>query len=156
MRVISSIEQWREIFRNIAGRSVGFVPTMGYLHAGHISLVEAAKAENEVVAVSIFVNPTQFNNQEDLQCYPVSLEDDKAQLEKLGVDYLLLPSYQELYCDDYRYKVSENEYAQDLCGAARPGHFDGVLTVVMKLLQMTWVARQCGRTAGLPLALATS
>ncbi len=137
MEVISSIQRWREIFRSALGKRVGFVPTMGYLHQGHISLVERAKAENEVVAVSIFVNPTQFNNQEDLQCYPVSLDEDKRCLQELGVDYLLLPDYKELYGDDYRYKVSENSYSQDLCGAARPGHFDGVLTVVMKLLQIT-------------------
>ncbi len=137
MQEVKSISQWRKIFQELHGKSVGFVPTMGYLHQGHISLVERSVAENEITAVSIFVNPTQFNNQEDLQGYPVSIADDKKKLLELGVDYLLLPEYQELYCDGYRYKVSENQYSQDLCGGTRPGHFDGVLTVVMKLLNIT-------------------
>ncbi len=141
MQEVKSICQWREIFRNLPDKSVGFVPTMGFLHEGHISLVERAKAENEITAVSIFVNPTQFNNQEDLQNYPVSIADDKEKLLELGVDYLLLPDYQELYCDGYRYKVSETSYSQELCGATRPGHFDGVLTVVLKLLNITKATR---------------
>ncbi len=141
MKIVRSITQWREIFGGLQGKSVGFVPTMGYLHQGHISLVERSKAENQITAVSIFVNPTQFNNQEDLQRYPVNVQDDTLQLQDLGVDYLLLPDYGELYCDDYRYKVSENQYSLDLCGATRPGHFDGVLTVVLKLLNITKATR---------------
>lgn len=139
MEIIKSIEHWREIFRaNKKGeKTVGFVPTMGALHDAHMSLVKRAVEENQISAVSIYVNPTQFNNPDDLENYPETWDADVAKLEAAGVDYLLYPDYKEMYPDEYRYKVIETEYSQDLCGAARPGHFDGVLTVVMKLLNMT-------------------
>lgn len=139
MTIIKSIEEWRAVFNRLkkAEKTVGLIPTMGALHSAHISLIERSVKENEITAVSIFVNPTQFNNPDDLTNYPATWEDDLAKLKAADVDYLLYPSYDDMYRDNYRYKVIENEYSGDLCGTARPGHFDGVLTVVMKLLNMT-------------------
>ncbi len=143
MEIIRSVQQWKQIFNNLDNRkkSVGFVPTMGALHRGHLSLVERAVEENEISAVSIFINPTQFNNPDDLKNYPATWEEDVTKLENAGVHYLLYPQYQEMYPDDFRYKVMETDYSGDLCGTARPGHFDGVLTIVMKLLQITKPSR---------------
>lgn len=121
--------------------AIGLVPTMGALHEGHLSLVSRSKAENEVTVVSIFVNPTQFNNQADLDTYPVSFERDRALLEGAGVDYLFAPEHAEMYPDGYRYRVLETEESRALCGASRPGHFEGVLTVVLKLLSIFAPAR---------------
>ena len=137
MKIIKSIAKWRKVFRDLQGTDVGFVPTMGFLHQGHMSLVEKSVAENKITAVSIFVNPTQFNNQSDLDSYPIDLERDRQMLLEAGVDYLLEPTYDELYNDGFRYKVCENQQSLDLCGAKREGHFTGVLTVVMKLLNIT-------------------
>lgn len=119
-----------------ADLSVGFVPTMGALHEGHASLLKRAKSENDLCVLSIFVNPTQFNNPEDLKKYPRTWEADLKIAEECGVDLVLYPEYQEMYSDNYRYILSEKEFSKKLCGAFRPGHFDGVLTVVMKLLQI--------------------
>lgn len=143
MTIITSIDQWRETFKNLSkeGKSIGLVPTMGALHDAHISLVNHSTDENEITAVSIFVNPTQFNNPDDLTNYPETWEEDVAKLEKADVDYLLYPAYNDMYRDKYRYKIIETEYSTDLCGETRPGHFDGVLTVVMKLLNMTKATR---------------
>jgi pantoate--beta-alanine ligase len=116
--------------------TVGFVPTMGALHEGHLSLVRRSREENTVTVVSIFVNPTQFNDKKDFENYPITFSDDCAMLEKAGVDFLFYPSYEELYADNYRYRISESDLSHVLCGAHRPGHFDGVLTVVMKLLNL--------------------
>lgn len=139
MQIINSIDQWIKIFRDFQKeeKSVGLVPTMGALHAGHMSLVERSVQENEITAATIFVNPTQFNNPDDLTSYPITWDEDVEKLESAGVDFLLYPEYDDLYRDSYRYKVIETEYSKDLCGAARPGHFDGVLSVVMKLLNIT-------------------
>lgn len=115
---------------------IGFVPTMGALHKGHRALLERARAENDVVVLSIYVNPTQFNDQQDLQNYPQTLASDLAMAESVGVEHVLLPRFEDLYADNYRYQVTENEVSQTLCGAHRPGHFTGVLTVVMKLLNL--------------------
>ena len=129
---VSEVKQWRELIA--ANSRVGFVPTMGSLHAGHRSLVERAVAENDKVIVSVFVNPTQFNNNSDYVSYPSQVEKDKALLEEWGASCVWLPAREELYADQYRYRVRENELALVLEGASRPGHFDGVLTVVLKLL----------------------
>lgn len=140
MQIIHSITQWQTLFHNLylQQKSVGLVATMGALHLGHISLVEASKEhDDEITAATIFVNPTQFNNPEDLEKYPSTWDADIKMLEEAGVDYLFAPNYEDLYPDNYRYKLTELEFSQDLCGTARPGHFDGVLTVVMKLLQLT-------------------
>jgi pantoate--beta-alanine ligase len=137
-RIIKSVSEWRNIYRSekLLGKKLGFVPTMGALHKGHASLVEKSVKENDITVVSIFVNPTQFNDPKDLQNYPRTFEDDLRMLKKLKADYLFYPDYKEIYSDNYRYTVSENDLSKILCGAFRPGHFDGVLTVIMKLLNI--------------------
>ena len=119
-----------------SGKTIGFVPTMGALHPGHASLLKRARLENDIVVLSIYVNPTQFNNPDDLKKYPITLDRDREIAAKAGVDVLLLPLYEQIYPDGYKYKVNENDFSTQLCGAHRPGHFDGVLTVVMKLLNL--------------------
>ena len=116
--------------------SVGFVPTMGALHQGHRQLLKRSKAENEISVLSIFVNPTQFNNSEDLEKYPKNWETDLQVAQEEGVDILFAPDYSEMYPDNYRYQVGEKEFSKILCGKDRPGHFDGVLTVVLKLFNL--------------------
>ncbi len=134
--IISSISQWRQKRKALTNtnQSIGFVPTMGNLHIGHASLLERSKRENNLTILSIFVNPTQFNNPQDLANYPQTIEQDLHIAKQLQIDYILLPNYEELYHDQYRYQVSENSLSQILEGAFRPGHFNGVLTVVLKLL----------------------
>jgi pantoate--beta-alanine ligase len=117
-----------------AGRSIGFVPTMGALHAGHLSLIERARAENDAVAVSIFVNPTQYDDPDDLASYPRTLAADLEAAEAAGAVFALTPEGDDIYHDRYRYQVTETELSRVLEGAHRKGHFDGVLTVVLKLL----------------------
>ena len=117
--------------------SIGFVPTMGALHEGHASLMKKASSENELTIASVFVNPTQFNNANDLEKYPKTFEADLKICSENGVDVLFFPQFKDIYPDDYRFKVTENDFSKKLCGAHRPGHFDGVLTVVLKLLQIT-------------------
>jgi pantoate--beta-alanine ligase len=115
---------------------LGFVPTMGALHEGHSSLIRKAKLQNLKVVVSIYVNPTQFNNPQDLETYPQTWEADVARLRGLNVDYLLAPTYTQLYPDDFRFQITETELSKKWCGAHRQGHFTGVLSVVMKLLNL--------------------
>jgi pantoate--beta-alanine ligase len=135
MEVFERVAAWRARRGGLAG-TLGFVPTMGALHAGHLSLIDRSLAENDATLVSIFVNPTQFENPADLATYPDRTAQDRAQLEARGVPFLWTPNGDELYADAYRYRVSESDYSRLLCGAHRPGHFDGVLTVVMKLLNV--------------------
>jgi pantoate--beta-alanine ligase len=135
MKVFDSMAAWRS-WREGTRAPVGFVPTMGALHAGHLSLFQASHLDNPVTVASIYVNPTQFDNAADLETYPSTLEQDIQMLCDAGVDALILPGYPDLYPDDFRYKVSESELSKRFCGAHRPGHFDGVLTVVMKLLNL--------------------
>ncbi|MBT3274509.1 MAG: pantoate--beta-alanine ligase, partial [Spirochaetales bacterium] len=104
------------------------------LHAGHMSLVDRSVNENDITVTSIFINPTQFNDADDYSEYPRLFGEDLAQLEKAGVDIVFCPSEKELYPDGYRYRIKENSLSDQLEGAFRPGHFDGVLTIVMKLL----------------------
>lgn len=132
MKVVHSVAEMRDFW----GQEIGFVPTMGALHEGHLSLCRTARAQNQLVTVSIFVNPTQFNDPKDLTNYPRTLESDLKGLERVGVDVVFLPQAEEIYSDGYRFKLSENQLSQILCGPTRPGHFDGVLTVVLKLLQI--------------------
>ncbi|WP_445001803.1 pantoate--beta-alanine ligase [Exiguobacterium alkaliphilum] len=115
--------------------TIGFVPTMGYLHEGHLSLVEAAKVENDLVVMSIFVNPTQFGPNEDLDRYPRDFERDEALAREAGVDVLFYPTTETMYPLDMA-RVTVRTGADVLCGASRPGHFDGVLTVVSKLFNL--------------------
>ena len=121
--------------------SVGFVPTMGALHDGHISLIAASVADNEHTILSIYVNPTQFNNPDDLENYPSTMQADLDAAQQHGVDMVILPSYDDMYADGYRYQVTENEFSMQLCGGNRPGHFTGVMTVVMKLLNLVKAQR---------------
>ncbi len=122
--------QWRR-----SGLSVGFVPTLGALHRGHRSLLERARAESDRVALSIFLNPTQFDQAKDIATYPQTVESDLAMAREAGVDAVFFPeSPGQMYIDDYRYRIVENRESQILCGQHRAGHFDGVLTVVLKLL----------------------
>lgn len=138
VQVISDVTKWLSIRRELKrqGKTIGFVPTMGALHEGHVSLLKKSRSENDVVVLSIFVNPTQFDNKDDLNKYPKTFDHDKTAATESGVDYILLPNEEQMYPDGYRYKVSENDLSTKLCGAHRPGHFDGVLSIVMKLFQI--------------------
>jgi pantoate--beta-alanine ligase len=123
------------------GRRVGFVPTMGYFHEGHRSLMRAARADNDLVVVSLFVNPTQFGPNEDLAAYPRDLEGDAAAAAAEGVDVLFLPEVDEMYRAGARTTVHVSGLTEHLCGASRPGHFDGVTTIVAKLFAIVGPAR---------------
>lgn len=142
MRIISDPQAWAQTLHECsADRSIGFVPTMGALHAGHTSLMQRAKEENDILAVSIFVNPAQFNDPKDLAAYPEPREADLRILESIGADLVFTPTMEVMYPDDYTYRVTEAPLSSRFCGASRPGHFDGVLTVVMRLLQLTQATR---------------
>ena len=138
MQTVETVAEWKQVRTEIesTGETLGFVPTMGALHAGHTSLVERCLAENDKAVVSIFVNPTQFNDPNDLEKYPRTMDVDSGMLETLGVDHLFLPDRATVYPDDYRYRLTETDLSTRLCGAHRPGHFEGVLTVVMRLLNI--------------------
>jgi len=136
MKILRSITQWKEYRSSLHANPVGFVPTMGALHQGHLSLVEASRAQNVITIVSIFINPKQFDEHADFEAYPVNHQHDLKRLEDAGVDAVLMPDATQIYTDDYRFKVTENDFSRRLCGAHRPGHFDGVLTVVMRLLNL--------------------
>ncbi|HLM16907.1 MAG TPA: pantoate--beta-alanine ligase [Acidimicrobiia bacterium] len=123
------------------GRHVGFVPTMGFFHEGHRSLMRAARADNDLVVVSLFVNPTQFGPNEDLAGYPRDLDGDTAAAEAEGVDVLFMPTVDEMYRTGARTTVHVDGLTERLCGASRPGHFDGVTTVVAKLFSIIGPSR---------------
>jgi pantoate--beta-alanine ligase len=135
-KVFTSLPEWRADRRTErgAGLSLGFVPTMGALHEGHLSLVRRSRAENDRTLVSIFVNPTQFDDPTDYAQYPRAVEADLEMLRHAGADYVLLPARDDLYPDGFRFRVTEVESSKQLEGAHRPGHFDAVLTIVLKLL----------------------
>ena len=134
MEVITSLKDWRSLRASPdwAVASVGLVPTMGALHAGHLALLQRARAENQRAVLTVFVNPTQFNDTNDLANYPRTLGADVA-LAQPFVDAVFAPAAEELYPDGYRYRVAEGDLSRRWEGAYRPGHFDGVLTVVLKL-----------------------
>lgn len=134
--IVTSVSEWRSLRQSLSNRQIGFVPTMGNLHAGHISLCERSLAENELTVVSIFVNPTQFNQAQDFDLYPRTLDADLAMLKDIGVDYVFIPDAEAMYADNYQIKVMETELSRELEGEFRPGHFEGMLTVVMKLLNL--------------------
>lgn len=136
MKVLTSIAGWQSCRSTLTDSPLGFVPTMGALHQGHLSLVKASKQQNALTVVSIFINPTQFDDKNDFEKYPADSRSDLEQLEHAGVDVVLFPDAAQIYRDDYRYKVTESDFSRRLCGAHRPGHFDGVLTVVMRLLNL--------------------
>ena len=138
MKTIRKIKRIRSALSNVRaqGRRVGFVPTMGYLHEGHLSLVKASLRDTECTVVSIFVNPTQFGPKEDFKEYPRDFERDSLLLEKLNVDFLFFPDSAEMYPPDYGTYVEVDSLQDLLEGRSRPGHFRGVCTVVMKLLNI--------------------
>ena len=137
MQIFKKIDEWTKFRRNIpTEKNLGVVMTMGALHNGHFSLINESKKNNNYTLVTIFLNPTQFNNKKDLDKYPKTWKQDIAALEKLDVDFLLAPDYEQIYPDNYKYKISESDFSKLLCGSSRSGHFDGVLTIVMKLLQI--------------------
>lgn len=136
MNIVTTIEAWQKIKNNLQGHTIGFVPTMGNLHAGHLSLCKRSLAENAVTVVSIFVNPTQFNQLQDFDLYPRTLQADEKLLAELAVDYLFLPDAKDIYADQFQVQISEAELSQALEGEYRPGHFTGMLTVVNKLLNI--------------------
>jgi pantoate--beta-alanine ligase len=123
------------------GRTIGLVPTMGALHAGHMSMVRSCREENDVTVVSLFVNPAQFAPGEDLDKYPRDLEGDMDKLEEAGVDMLFLPEEGAVYPEGFSTSVEVKGLSEKLCGALRPGHFTGVATVVTKLLNMALPTR---------------
>jgi pantoate--beta-alanine ligase len=138
LEVIHTIEWMKQTARQARaeGRVIGFVPTMGALHAGHMSLVEAASRNSRPVIASIFVNPKQFGPQEDLAKYPRPIEEDQAKLESAGVDFLFMPPVEEIYPAGFRTSVNIEVLSDRLEGRVRPGHFRGVATVVLKLLEI--------------------
>ncbi|SES86522.1 pantoate--beta-alanine ligase [Anaerobranca gottschalkii] len=138
MKIIENPQEMQSFIKEQkrAGKTVGFVPTMGYLHQGHLSLVERAKRENDLVVVSIFVNPTQFGQGEDFDIYPRDFERDKNLLAKLNIDVLFYPSVEDIYPSNYKTYVEVYDITDKLCGASRPGHFKGVTTIVTKLFNM--------------------
>lgn len=138
MHVVSTISAMRQHLRPLkrSGKTVGLVPTMGYLHDGHLSLVARARAENDVVVTSIFVNPLQFGANEDLTKYPRDLERDRAMLEQAGVDFLFAPGVSDMYPRPMETVVDLPKLGSQLEGEVRPGHFAGVATVVTKLFNI--------------------
>ncbi|MDD1612713.1 MAG: pantoate--beta-alanine ligase, partial [Methylococcaceae bacterium] len=138
MQTVNTIAALRQILKpwRINGERIAFVPTMGNLHAGHMRLVEAARLQAERVVVSIFVNPTQFGAGEDFESYPRTEKEDAEKLQASGADLLFLPGVAEMYDPGARTVVSVSGLADKYCGAFRPGHFDGVATVVSKLFNI--------------------
>lgn len=138
MEIIRTVEWMKQSSRTAeaAGRVIGFVPTMGALHEGHLSLIRAAKQQCSPVAVSIFVNPKQFGVGEDFEKYPRAFEADRAQLENLGVDYLFAPDAPAIYPPEFRSAVRVEGLSEKWEGRARPGHFQGVTTIVLKLFEI--------------------
>jgi pantoate--beta-alanine ligase len=136
MQVWKTTSCWLDRRRVLTGQTIGFVPTMGALHRGHASLVERCRRENDVVVVSIFVNPSQFNDPNDLERYPRTFENDLAMLESLGTDELFAPNVSELYPHGYRFRMEEESVTNLMEGAHRPGFLQGVMTIVLKLLNL--------------------
>lgn len=143
MKVVKTISAWQKLRGTITSDfDIGFVATMGCLHQGHASLIERSKRENDVTVLSIFINPIQFNEQKDFDQYPVTTEADLALASSLGVDYVFMPERSAMYPSAHTIIMkAEDELAYQLEGAHRPGHFDGVLSVVLKLLMLTFPRR---------------
>lgn len=138
MRIISGVAELKEVLAGLrtGGKSVGLVPTMGALHQGHKSLVERARRENDVVVVSVFLNPTQFNNADDLRTYPRTAEADAQMLESCGVDVAFMPTVKDVYPEPDTRVFHLGPVAEVMEGAMRPGHFNGVCQIVSKLFMM--------------------
>ncbi len=138
MRIIRSISQMQNVAGVLKrrGKTIGFVPTMGALHEGHLSLIQQARKENKIVVVSIFVNPIQFGPQEDFKDYPRPFKQDVLLCEKEKVDFLFIPQARQMYPQGFKTMVEVSNLGNTLCGAFRPGHFRGVTTVVAKLFNI--------------------
>ena len=138
MKIIENIKDLRQNLNSYykTEKKIGLIPTMGFLHEGHLSLVKSACAENDIVVVSIFVNPTQFGPQEDYDSYPKDIAGDAEKLKNLDVDYLFFPQVDEMYPQNYSTFVEVKGLTDKLCGSSRPGHFRGVTTVVSKLFNI--------------------
>ena len=142
MKIVKSIDELRKDLKGykLEGKSIGLVPTMGFLHEGHASLIRKARAENDIVVVSDFINPIQFGPKEDLKTYPRDLEADSKLCENIGVDFIFAPEASEMYHDRKTF-VDIEDMSNNLCGAKRPGHFRGVCTVCTKLFNITGADR---------------
>src|SRR5665213_1788870 len=138
MRVIKTIKKLRQILNEARrkGHKIGFVPTMGYFHEGHLSLMRQARKECDICVVSIYVNPKQFGPKEDLSQYPRDIKRDATMIHKENVDILFIPSDNDVYPNGYLTYIDVEKISDALCGKFRPGHFKGVATVVVKLLNM--------------------
>jgi len=138
MKIITSPKEMQAYVKRARtdGKTVGLVPTMGAFHEGHLSLMRRARAENDIVVTSIFVNPTQFGPKEDYDAYPRDLENDSKMAEKIGVDVIFAPSVKDMYPQGYATFVNVERITEKMCGASRPGHFRGVATVVTKLFNI--------------------
>lgn len=142
MKIVKDIDELRKDLKGykLEGKSIGLVPTMGFLHEGHASLIRKARAENDIVVVSDFINPIQFGPKEDLKTYPRDLEADSKLCENIGVDFIFAPEASEMYHDRKTF-VDIEDMSNNLCGAKRPGHFRGVCTVCTKLFNITGADR---------------
>ncbi|MEC9382221.1 MAG: pantoate--beta-alanine ligase [Thermodesulfobacteriota bacterium] len=137
LKIIKSAREMQKVALSIKGkREIAFVPTMGALHNGHLSLVKKAKTIADIVVVSIFINPIQFSEKNDLKNYPKNLQKDLIELKKIGVDYVFIPKAEEIFGLDFQTKVIVEDLQQHLCGLKRKNHFDGVTTIVLKLFNI--------------------
>ncbi|MDI1353057.1 MAG: pantoate--beta-alanine ligase [bacterium] len=142
MKLFQNLNDWRVYRSNLpSDKSLGFAPTMGNLHAGHASLFLKSAQENDFTVTSLFINPTQFNRPDDFTHYPRTLNADLELMSQSGIDFCILPTEHEIYPDEYRYQIQEQELSRLMEGKHRPGHFNGVLTVVMKLLNLVQATR---------------
>ena len=130
MQVVHTVEEIKQKRLEFSQRKIGFVPTMGALHEGHLALVKKCKSESELSIVSIFVNPTQFNDNKDLEKYPNTIEADLKSLEQMDVDIVFIPKFEDLYQNEQKLAVNIAEIEQKMEGSKRPGHFDGVIRVL--------------------------
>ncbi len=139
MEVIKTVKQIQDLSNAYRGKKfrISLVPTMGFLHEGHLKLMRVAKADSSKLIMSLFVNPTQFGPSEDFAQYPRNIEGDLEKARQCGVDTVFLPTVKEMYPEGYQTTVMVNEVSRPLCGRSRPGHFDGVTTVVLKLFNCT-------------------
>jgi pantoate--beta-alanine ligase len=138
MQIFHNLDEWISFRKCLSSElTLGFAPTMGNLHAGHASLFLASQKENHHTVSSLFINPTQFNQAEDFKHYPRTLASDLKIMKDSGVDFCILPDEKSMYADEYNYQIHEQQLCQLMEGKQRPGHFNGVLTIVMKLLNLT-------------------